>query len=87
MDAAGDYVLALFSQGDDTTGSSFTAYVKDADGKVINSVTWGNAGWSVWQTPVVEVTLAAGQTVTVGVTINGNAGFWGTIDDVTFGLK
>lgn len=87
VEAAGDYVLALFSQGDDTTGSDFTAYVKDADGNVLNSVTWGNAGWAAWQTPVVEVTLAAGQTVTVGVTINGNAGFWGTIDDVTFGLK
>lgn len=87
VENAGDYVLALFSQGDDTTGSSFTAYVKDADGNVLNFVTWGNAGWSVWQTPAVEVTLEAGQTVTVGVTINGNAGFWGTIDDVTFGAK
>ncbi len=87
VETAGTYVLALFSQGDDTTGSSFTAYVKDVDGNVLNSVTWGNAGWSVWQTPVVEVTLEAGQTVTVGVTINGNAGFWGTIDDVTFGIK
>lgn len=81
---AGTYVLSLYSQGDDTTGSSFTAYVTDADGNVLNSVEWGNAGWAVWQTPVVEVTLEAGQTVNVGVTIKGNAGFWGTIDDVTF---
>ena len=87
VENAGTYVLALYSQGDDTTGSSFTAYVKDADGNILNSVEWGNAGWSVWQTPVVEVTLEAGQTVTVGVTINGNAGFWGTIDDVTFTAK
>ena len=87
VENAGTYVLSLFSQGDDTTGSSFTAYVKDADGNILSSVEWGNAGWSVWQTPVVEVTLEAGQTVTVGVIINGNAGFWGTIDDVTFGAK
>lgn len=84
---AGTYVLSAYSQGDDTTGSSFTAYVKDADGNVLSSVDWANAGWAAWQNPVIEVTLEAGQTVTVGITINGNAGFWGTIDDVTFGLK
>lgn len=87
VDEAGTYVLALYSQGDDTTNSSFTAYVLDESGNVINSVDWQNAGWAAWQEPVVEVTLEAGQTVTVGVTINGNAGFWGTIDDVTFSAK
>lgn len=87
VEEAGTYVLALYSQGDDTTDSSFTAYVKDADGNVLNSTEWGNAGWAAWQEPTVEVTLDAGTTVTVGVTINGKAGFWGTIDDVTFGLK
>lgn len=87
VEEAGTYVLALYSQGDDTTGSSFTAYVKDADGNVLNSTEWGNAGWAAWQEPTVEVSLDAGATVTVGVTINGKAGFWGTIDDVTFGLK
>lgn len=87
VEEAGTYVLALYSQGDDTTGSSFTAYVKGADGNVLNSTEWGNAGWAAWQEPTVEVSLDAGATVTVGVTINGKAGFWGTIDDVTFGLK
>ncbi len=87
VDAAGTYVLSLYSQGDDTTNSSFTAYVMDESGNVIQSLDWQNAGWSNWQTPVVEVTLEEGQTVIVGVTINGNAGFWGTIDDVTFCAK
>ena len=87
IENAGTYVLSLYSQGDDTTGSSFTAYIKDANGNVLQTVTWGNAGWSAWQTPSIEAALEAGQTVTVGVTINGNAGFWGTIDDVTFCIK
>lgn len=84
VEEEGTYVLTLYSQGDDTTGSNFVAYVQDAEGNVLNSVTWENGGWAAWQTPEVEVTLSAGSTVTVGVTINGNAGFWGTIDDVTF---
>lgn len=84
VEEEGTYVLTLYSQGDDTTSSNFVAYVQDAEGNVLNSVTWENGGWAAWQTPEVEVTLSAGSTVTVGVTINGNAGFWGTIDDVTF---
>lgn len=85
--AAGTYVLSAFSQGDDTTGSNFTATVYSADGTVLNSLEWANGGWAAWQNPALEVTLEEGQTVTVSIVINGNAGFWGTIDDVTFVLK
>lgn len=84
---AGTYVLTLYSQGDDTTGSTMTLFAKDDAGNVLGNLEFANAGWSVWQTPVLEVDLAAGQTVTVGVTISGQPDDWGTIDDITFGLK
>lgn len=84
---AGTYALTLYSQGDDTTGTSMTLYIKDDVGNVLDSVDFANAGWSVWQTPVIEIALEAGQTVTVGVVINGQPDGWGTLDDMTLTLK
>ena len=87
VDAAGTYLLSLYSQGDDTTGSSMTLSVKDDAGNILDSVDFANAGWSVWQTPEISVTLEAGAVVTVGFTINGQPDDWGTIDDVTFCIQ
>ena len=84
---AGNYVLSLYSQGDDATGSSMTLYLKDDAGNILDSVDFANAGWSVWQTPQIEIALEAGQTVTVGVVINGQPDDWGTLDDVTLILQ
>lgn len=84
---AGTYVLNLYSQGDDTTASKMDLFVVDDAGNELGKVEFANAGWSVWQTPALEVNLEAGQTVKVGVTIHANAGDWGTLDDITFGLK
>lgn len=40
-------------------------------------------GWSVWQQPVTgEVEAHAGDTLTLTIHVTGNAGAWGTIDDV-----
>lgn len=83
----GNYVLSLYSQGDDTTGSSMTLYIKDDAGNILDSVDFANAGWSVWQTPAIEIALEAGQTVTVGVVINGQPDDWGTLDDITLILQ
>ncbi len=87
VDTAGTYVLSLYSQGDAETGSVNTMYVKDADGNIIDSVEFANTGWSVWQTPELSVELSAGDTVTVGFTINGEPNDWGTVDDVTLTLQ
>ena len=84
---AGTYVLSLYSQGDDATGSSMTLYIKDDAGNIMDSVDFANAGWSVWQTPQIEIALEAGQTVTVGVVIHGQPDDWGTLDDVTLILQ
>lgn len=80
---SGTYVLSLYSQGDDTTGSSMTLYIKDDAGNMLDSVEFANAGWSVMQTPEIEIDLEEGQTVTVGVIINGQPDAWGTLDDIT----
>ncbi len=81
----GSYTVAAHSQGDAETGTVMTLYVKDESGTVLASADCSNAGWAVWQTPVLEnISLTAGQTVTVGVTIHGKANGWGTLDDISF---
>lgn len=84
---AGTYLLSLYSQGDDTTGSSMTLYIKDDGGNILDSVDFANTGWSVWQIPEISIALEAGQTVTVGVIINGQPDDWGTLDDITLTLQ
>lgn len=84
---AGDYVLSAYSQGDAETGSSMTIYIMDDAGNVLESVDFANEGWSVWQTPEIKISLDAGEKVTIGITINGEAEDWGTIDDITFCLQ
>ena len=84
---AGTYVLSAYSQGDKETGSSMTLYLLDDSGNVLDSVDFANDGWAVWQIPELTVSLDAGQTVTVGLTINGQPDDWGTIDDFTLCLQ
>ncbi len=84
---AGTYVLTLYSQGDDTTGSGMTLYIADESGTVLDSVDFANAGWAVWQNPEITIDLEAGANVTVGVTINGQPDDWGTLDDITLTLQ
>ena len=60
-----------------------TLYVKDDAGNILDSVEFANAGWSVLQTPEIEINLEEGQNVTVGVVINGQPDAWGTLDDIT----
>jgi hypothetical protein len=80
-------VLSVYSQGDSETGSSMVLYILDDAGNVLDSVDFANTGWADWQIPTIEVSLEAGQTVTVGLTINGQPNDWGTIDDLTFILQ
>ncbi len=79
---SGSYAVGCYSQGDAETETTLTLYVKDADGNLLASTEFGNEGWSVWQAPLIEgIELESGQTVTVGVEINGVAEGWGTLDD------
>lgn len=81
--ADGNYTVMAHSQGDAETGTTMTLYIMDENRNVLASTDCTNEGWAVWQTPILEnVALTAGQTVTVGVTINGKANGWGTLDDI-----
>lgn len=85
---AGSYCLSAHSQGDSTTETAMTLFVKDKDGKVISSTDFSNKGWDMWQNPTVEgIVLEEGDCVTVGIVINGKADGWGTLDDISFSLE
>ena len=85
---AGDYCLTAYSQGDSTTVTTMTLFVKDENGNIISSTDFSNKGWDMWQNPKVEgVGLSKGDVVTVGIVINGKADGWGTLDDVSFSLE
>lgn len=85
VETAGTYNLFAHSQGDSDTETSMTLYIMDESGTVLASTDFSNQGWDVWQSPALEnVTLEAGVKVTVGVTIHGKAGGWGTLDDIVF---
>ena len=60
-----------------------TLYIIDDAGNMLDCVEFANAGWSVMQTPEIEIDLEEGKTVTVGVIINGQPDAWGTLDDIT----
>lgn len=84
---AGSYTLSAYSQGDDDTDTYMTLYMKDADGNILASSDFSNQGWDQWQNPTVEIELSEGTVITVGITINGKAGGWGTLDDITLAVK
>lgn len=85
---AGNYCLSSYSQGDSTTETTMTLFVKDADGKIIASTDFSNKGWDMWQNPKVEgITLKEGEVVTVGIVINGKADGWGTLDDISLSIE
>ncbi|MGN0142202.1 MAG: arabinogalactan endo-beta-1,4-galactanase [Roseburia sp.] len=81
----GAYSLLAHSQGDSDTATFMTLYIMDEGGEILASTDFSNQGWDVWQSPVLEdIPLEAGAKVTVGVTIHGKAGGWGTLDDIVF---
>lgn len=90
--ANGSYTLKAWSHGGGGE-SSMKLFAKDYGGEEI-SENIVNAGWLVWQHPIlmnIEVTnntAGAGEapngTATVGVKAEGNSGNWGNIDDFEF---
>ncbi|WP_026487441.1 glycosyl hydrolase 53 family protein [Caldanaerobius polysaccharolyticus] len=41
-----------------------------------------NSGWLVWQHPVISLIEVTNGQITIGLTIDGNSGNWGNLDDV-----
>ena len=74
----GTYEFTLYVQGEKSSGM---IYVSDASGNQLKTDTYATNGWQVWQTPSVIFTVTQTTTVTVGMTVDGQAGAWGGIDD------
>ena len=75
---AGIYRFSVNLQADET--SRFTLSVSTAGGRQ-EQVSGGGSGWGVWQTPYVELELGAGETAAMTVTVSGDAGCYGSVDD------
>jgi arabinogalactan endo-1,4-beta-galactosidase len=78
---AGIYHFGMFAQGAGAdTGTMI--YVKDSSDEILESVNFSLTGWVNWQSPSLNVTLSAGDTITVGVkVVDADGGAWGTLDD------
>ena len=84
VEEAGTYNAYMYIQGGDM-GSSEAVSIQ------LTNTTSGESktaeaslsGWLVWQQPIAEgVAAAVGDTLTVLITVKGDAGAWGSIDDV-----
>ena len=73
----GTYRISGFVQGDAAT--AYTLSVQSGQQK--KQISGNGQGWAVWQTPAAELTLRAGDTVTVTLTVSGGAGSYGSADD------
>ena len=76
-DADGTYRISGFVQGDEATRYALTV----TSGQQQKQITGTGRGWAVWQEPSAELTLRAGETVRIMLTVSGGAGSYGSADD------
>ncbi len=82
VEKAGTYYSYLYIQGD--TGSNVELTVSNETKETAQSATAQGQGWKVWQQPKTEgIEAEAGDVLLLTIHVTGNAGVWGTIDDVT----
>ena len=75
---SGTYRCSMHLQGDES--AAYTLTVQTSGGKT-ETVTGKGMGWAVWQEPCAEIEAAAGETVTMTLTVSGGAGSYGSADD------
>ncbi|MBR3267875.1 MAG: glycosyl hydrolase 53 family protein [Oscillospiraceae bacterium] len=75
---AGTYRVQIHIQGDESSRYEMT--VTSSGGRT-ERVTGSGSGWAVWQTTEADIDLQAGETVTVTLTVSGDAGCYGSVDD------
>ena len=81
---AGIYAFSAFAQGGNMAAEeNITLYVKTND-KEYSTVSEALSGWREWkETTVSDIKVNENNTkVTVGMTVKGGAGCWGTIDEL-----
>ncbi len=84
VNESGEYHLQVWSQGIEESDLRMTLYIADQTGSDLASYVFTNDGWNVWQHPLATASLEEGDTVRIGVRIQGNADDWGTLDEFTF---
>ncbi|WP_139903178.1 glycosyl hydrolase 53 family protein [Clostridium thermarum] len=75
----GIYKLSAFAQGGEGENSAFI-FAKNYGGEELRAK-YKTKGWNEWQTPVIENIKITNGTITIGASVDGNAGNWGAIDD------
>lgn len=79
----GSYGFSASIQGGDAGDNEMFIYVKVGDQTYMQG--FAVAGWQKWQKPVISgISVKAGETVTVGISVKAAGGAWGTIDDIEF---
>jgi len=80
--APGYYDASMFIQGGDADGANMQLYVKTSDDQY--EVPTNVTGWNNWVHPKLSDILVLDGTVTIGASIQANAGAWGSLDDFSF---
>ncbi|WOD64709.1 glycosyl hydrolase 53 family protein [Niallia taxi] len=78
----GYYDASMFIQGGDAAAANMQLYVKTSN-KQYDEPT-NVTGWNNWANPKISDILILDGTVTIGASIQANAGAWGSLDDFSF---
>ena len=78
VNESGSYHCSMMLQCDESASFSLTA---ETSGGKRETVTGSGKGWSVWQQPEIRIEAAAGETVTMRLTVSGGNGTYGSADD------
>lgn len=73
----GVYRASVYIQGDEKTAYQVSLTAGDRS----ETVRGTGQGWAVWEQPALELALHKGETVTLIVTVSGEAGSYGSVDD------
>ena len=89
LSQAGTYTFTGYAQGDSDIGSEVTFSIIDASsGEVISSSdAMTTTGWKNWISPAASLTVDQATEVYLEITVNYQAGGWGTIDDLMLYLS
>lgn len=89
LSQAGTYTFTGYAQGDSDIGSEVTFSIIDASsGEVISSSdAMTTTGWKNWISPAASLTIDQATEVYLEITVNYQAGGWGTIDDLMLYLS
>lgn len=76
----GVYNVSVMTQGGG--GENSITFFTEVNGKK-QEASIKNTGWNKWQTWVIENVAVKGGSFVIGVTVDANAGNWGSIDNFT----